>query len=50
VLLLQQATNFNLNITNKLLGTSKQTFKYSDRAFIKAGGVFFRYIYNLYFM
>jgi len=37
VLLLQQATNFNLNITNKTLGTSKQTFKYSDRAFIKAG-------------
>lgn len=37
VLLLQQATSINLGLTNKTLATSKQTFKYSDRAFVKAG-------------
>jgi hypothetical protein len=37
VLLLQQATTFDLSITNKTLATSKQRFKYSERAFINAG-------------
>lgn len=37
VLLLQQATNVDLGVTNKTLGTNTQKFKYSDRAFIKAG-------------
>lgn len=37
VLLLQQATSVDLGVTNKALGTNTQKFKYSDRAFIKAG-------------
>lgn len=37
VLLLQQATSIDLGLTNKSLGTTTQKFKYSDRAFVKAG-------------
>jgi len=37
VLLLQQATSIDLGLTNKTLGTTTQKFKYTDRAFVKAG-------------
>lgn len=37
VLLLQQATNIDLSVTNKTLSTTKQRYKYSERAFINAG-------------
>lgn len=37
VLLLQQATNIDLSVTNKTLATSKQRFKYSERAFVNSG-------------
>jgi hypothetical protein len=37
VLLLQQATSIDLGMTNKTLDKVTQKFKYSDRAFVKAG-------------
>jgi hypothetical protein len=37
VLLLQQASSIDLGLTNKTLGTTTQKFKYTDRAFVKAG-------------
>jgi hypothetical protein len=37
VLLLQQATSIDLGMTNKTLDKATQKFKYSDRAFVKAG-------------
>ena len=37
VLLLQQAQNIDLNITNKAIATSNQRFKYTSRVFLNAG-------------
>lgn len=37
VLLLQQGKKVDLSVTNKTLETTKQRFKYSERAFVKAG-------------
>ena len=37
VLLLQQATNVDLNLTNKEIGVKAQNFKYTTRAFLDAG-------------
>jgi len=37
VLLLQQAQNIDLNITNKSIATSNQRFKYTSRVFLNAG-------------
>lgn len=37
VLLLQQGKKVDLSVTNKTLDVAKQRFKYSERAFVKAG-------------
>lgn len=37
VLLLQQATNIDLGVTNKDIGVQTQRFKYTTRAFLNAG-------------
>lgn len=37
ILLLQQALNVDLNLTNKQISTSNQRFKYTTRAFLNAG-------------
>jgi hypothetical protein len=37
VLLLQQATDIDLNLTNKSIGVKDQRFKYTTRAFLEAG-------------